>query len=272
MLKMTGPFFLYVGNEELSPGNVFFEVLDEHLAKDLCNLFEEAYGAQLWGKFNYSVVGDDALSKKVRLWESLNSFAMYIDPDPGIYDPRASRDWIRRAQFAERAQIWAELLESRNPHLGVAQNAGVSQAPAADTAVSGEANATKAAELETVSLVDGLGSHQSTTKNVPVKAADARESEMLVADDPPADLLHEVTRQQRHIVAYLWNAKHATNWRSLPDVCWRNGSTSDQHERAIESALERLRDKLNTLPRFGLSLEVHSDSETTKLNRNSPRK
>ena len=92
-----------------------------------------------------------------------------------------------------------------------------------------------------------------------------------VDENPPADLLHALTRQQRKIVTHLWKVKHATNWRSLPDDCWQGGHpTSDQNDRTIESALERLRDKLNTLPRFGLTLEVHSG--TTELMRNPQRK
>ena len=93
------------------------------------------------------------------------------------------------------------------------------------------------------------------------------------SDTKPVELLHELTSQQTKIVTHLWNAKHATHWRSLPAECWRDGrSTSDQTDRAIESALERLRDRLNSLPQFGLTLEVHSAKQTTKLLRNPPRK
>lgn len=90
---------------------------------------------------------------------------------------------------------------------------------------------------------------------------------------PPDDLLHELTPQQGKIVKYLWNAKHATKWQSQPADCWRGGRpTSDQDDRTIESALERLRDRLNVLRTFGLTLEVHSAKQTTKLLHNSPRK
>ena len=42
--------------------------------------------------------------------------------------------------------------------------------------------------------------------------------------------------------------------------------------RTIESALERLRDGLNRCPEYGLALEIHSATETTKLLGKPPRK
>lgn len=107
---------------------------------------------------------------------------------------------------------------------------------------------------------------------IPNEKAEFVESDSLDDSVVPIDLLHELTTQQGKIVAHLWGAKHATKWQSLPDNCWRSGSTSDQEDRTIESALERLRDKLNLLPRFNLTLEVYSAKQTAKLVRNPPRK
>ena len=86
---------------------------------------------------------------------------------------------------------------------------------------------------------------------------------------PPAELLHELSKQQGAIVSFLWASHRAIQWHNLPDDCWREGkSTSDQTQSAISSALKRLRDKLNKLPDFGVTLEVHASKQTTKLLRN----
>ena len=91
-----------------------------------------------------------------------------------------------------------------------------------------------------------------------------------VPPSPPAELLHKIARQQREILKYLWDARHATNWDSLPQGCWRTGQpTCEQEDRTVKGALERLRDKLNNLQEYGLTLEVHSANRTTKLVRNA---
>ncbi|MDB5344366.1 MAG: hypothetical protein JWP89_2743 [Schlesneria sp.] len=87
----------------------------------------------------------------------------------------------------------------------------------------------------------------------------------IVTPGPPTELLHELSNQQRKVLLHLWTKVHATSWWSLPDECWRSGATTGQEKRTIESALERLRDALNAKPKFGLTLEVHSAAETTKL-------
>ena len=96
----------------------------------------------------------------------------------------------------------------------------------------------------------------------------ANENQTREVTTPPDELIHRVTAQQRVILLCLWNAKYARKWSSLPDQCWREGATSDQNDRTIEGALGRLRDRLNSLPQFGCTLEVHTGTKTTKLVRN----
>lgn len=109
----TGRFYLYVGQGDLSPSNVFFEVDDELLARDLCTLFADEYGATDAISFNYKSLPSDAISEDVRLCEALDDLRLYDDPDPGIYDPPPPRQVLIRAEYARRAGIWHELVQRR---------------------------------------------------------------------------------------------------------------------------------------------------------------
>lgn len=106
-------FYLYVGQGDLSPSNAFFDVEDEQSARDLCKLFADEFGATGGVVFNYKALPSDALSEDVRLSEALDDLRLYDDPDPGIYDPPPSRQTLLRAEYARRAQIWANLIQQR---------------------------------------------------------------------------------------------------------------------------------------------------------------
>jgi hypothetical protein len=124
-------FYLYVGQGDLSPSNVFFEIEDASLARDLCNLFVDEYGAAGEGVFDFKALPNDALSDQVRLSESLDDLRLYDDPDPGIYDPPPSRQTLLRAEYARRAQTWADLIQQRR---NGQQKAAVQQATPEATA------------------------------------------------------------------------------------------------------------------------------------------
>lgn len=106
-------FYLHVGSGDLSPSNVFFEVDDELLARDLCKLFADEFGAARDGVFDFKSLPTDSLSVEVRITEALDELRLYDDPDPGIYDPPPSRQTLLRAEYARRAQIWADLIQQR---------------------------------------------------------------------------------------------------------------------------------------------------------------
>lgn len=106
-------YYLYVGQGNLSPSNVFFEVQDASSARDLCELFETEYGVGEGITFGYKELAADALVEEVRLCEALGDLAMYDDPDPGIYDPQPSRQVLDRAEYYRRATLWYELIQDR---------------------------------------------------------------------------------------------------------------------------------------------------------------
>jgi hypothetical protein len=106
-------FYLYVGKGDLSPSNVFFEVEVEPLARDLCKLFADEYGAEGAGVVDFKALPTGSLSDEVRLSEALDDLRLYDDPDPGIYDPPPSHQTLLRAEYARRAQTWADLIQQR---------------------------------------------------------------------------------------------------------------------------------------------------------------
>lgn len=111
--NMAIRFYLYVGQQGLSPSTVFFEADDERLARDLCKLFEDEYGVAGDFIFGYAHLADDAFSEEVRICESLDDLRLYDDPDPGVYEPPPSRQTLARAEYARRAQVWANLIHQR---------------------------------------------------------------------------------------------------------------------------------------------------------------
>jgi hypothetical protein len=111
--NQTSRFYVYVGQGDLSPSNVFFDVEDEQSARDLCKLFADEYGEAGGIVFNYKALPSDSLSEDVRLCEALDDLRLYDDPDPGLYDPPPSRQTLVRAEYSRRARIWADLIQQR---------------------------------------------------------------------------------------------------------------------------------------------------------------
>lgn len=109
----TERYYLYFGNGQLSPSNVFFEVEDETVARHLCDLFAREYTGGGENNFRYQAVGSESVSEEILLGEALDELAMYDDPDPGIYDPPPSRCVLDRAEYSRRAGVWFDLLQRR---------------------------------------------------------------------------------------------------------------------------------------------------------------
>lgn len=105
--------YLYVGQGDLSPSNVFFEVEDELSARELCELFANEYGEADGIVFKYKILPNTTVLEDVRLCEALDDLQLYEDPDPGIYAPPPSRQTLVRAEYSRRAQIWADLIQRR---------------------------------------------------------------------------------------------------------------------------------------------------------------
>ncbi len=108
-----GRFFLFTGQGELTPSNIFYEVPDELSASELCKLFAAEYGDAAGDSFRYKALGNSSLSEDVRLCEALDELAIYEDPDPGLYDPPPSRKMLDRAEYSRRARVWHELIQRR---------------------------------------------------------------------------------------------------------------------------------------------------------------
>lgn len=109
----TERYYLYFGNSDLSPSNVFFEVEDEAVARHLCALFVREYSGDGQNSFHYQAVSTESVADEILLGEALDELAMYDDPDAGIYDPSPSRSVLDRAAYSRRAGVWFDLLQRR---------------------------------------------------------------------------------------------------------------------------------------------------------------
>lgn len=115
--SMSADYYLFASSSEvpdLSPRSVFYKVDDQSLAKSLCDLFTREYGkANETQLFSFKNGASFAVSEQVLMDETLESLAIYDDPDPGIYDPPPLTHIFTLAQYAVRAKKWEELLRER---------------------------------------------------------------------------------------------------------------------------------------------------------------
>lgn len=120
-----GRYYLYVGGHDLSPSNVFFDVQDEWAAQELCGLFTDEYDSGDGDRFRYKHIATKSLRENIRLEEALDDLRLYDDPDPGIYDPPPPKGVMERAQYAQRASAWYELLLRRHDQVREAENVAI---------------------------------------------------------------------------------------------------------------------------------------------------
>lgn len=114
---MESDYYLFAWSSEVrdeSHRTVFYAVKGESMAKSVCDLFTTEY-ADAKGNPSFSFKDGASLSiaEQVLMDESLESLAIYDDPDPGIYDPPPPVSVMKLAQYALRARKWEQLLRER---------------------------------------------------------------------------------------------------------------------------------------------------------------
>ncbi len=95
-------------------------------AETLCRLFAKEYSANGSPAFNFQAAGALPPDERLLLDEAVDELAMYDDPDPGVYDPPASKAVLARAEYARRADRWEAMLHSNGR--GVPPNGQATQA------------------------------------------------------------------------------------------------------------------------------------------------
>lgn len=111
-------YYLYAssdGKSDRKTSDVFYRVdHGESVAKSLCKMFANENAKKKNGRvFYYAAASGMSIEEQVLLDEAIQRLEMYDDPDPGIYDPRPSKDMMTLAQFGFRARDWEELLRQR---------------------------------------------------------------------------------------------------------------------------------------------------------------
>jgi hypothetical protein len=112
--KPDEPAYLFVGSgATATPSTVFHRAGTAGAATTLRGLFAKEYSANGSPVFNFQAAGALPPDERLLLDEAIDELAMYDDPDPGVYDPPASKAVLERAQYARRADRWEAMLVSK---------------------------------------------------------------------------------------------------------------------------------------------------------------
>jgi hypothetical protein len=119
---MESDYYLFASSFEVpaeSPRSVFYRVKGESMAKSLCDLFTGEYADESGNTttFSFKSGATFSMGQQVLMDESLESMAVYDDPDPGIYDPPPPASVITLAQYSLRANKWQQSLRERSRDL-----------------------------------------------------------------------------------------------------------------------------------------------------------
>lgn len=89
------------------------------------------------------------------------------------------------------------------------------------------------------------------------------------ANEPPNELLDELTGQQVKLLKFLWTQPHGVSWDSLPRDAFRG--EDDRLDDAVKRALERLQQRLNEFyERFQIGIKINADTRRVKLEKPQP--
>jgi len=108
------PAYLFVGTDSsATPSTVFHRAGTARAAETLRRLFAKEYSATGTPAFNIQPAGVLPPDERLLLDEAIDELAVYDDPDPGVYDPPASKELLARAEYARRADRWEAMLHSK---------------------------------------------------------------------------------------------------------------------------------------------------------------
>jgi len=112
--KQDGPAYLFIGSgATATPSTVFHRAGTAGAAATLRGLFAKEYSANGSPVFNFQTAVALSPDERFLLDEAIDGLAMYDDPDPGVYDPPASKAVLARAEYARRADRWEAMLRNQ---------------------------------------------------------------------------------------------------------------------------------------------------------------
>lgn len=109
--KQDDPAYMFVGaGATATPSTVFHRARTAGVAATLRGLLAKEYSANGTPAFNFQAAGALPPDERLLLDEAIDELAMYDDPDPGVYDPPASKALLARAEYARRADRWEAMV------------------------------------------------------------------------------------------------------------------------------------------------------------------
>lgn len=112
--RQDEPAYLFVGSgATATPSTVFHRAGTAGAAATLRGLLTKEYSANGSPAFNFQAAGALPPDERLLLDEAIDELAMYDDPDPGVYDPPASKAVLARAEYARRADRWEAMLVNK---------------------------------------------------------------------------------------------------------------------------------------------------------------
>ena len=83
-------------------------------------------------------------------------------------------------------------------------------------------------------------------------------------NEPPNELLDELTGQQVKLLKFLWTEPHGVDWDSLPRDAFRG--EDNREDSTVKRALERLQERLNEFyERFHIGIKINAETRRVKL-------
>ncbi len=111
----SDPTYLFIGpGAAATPSTVFHLARTRATAEVLCTLFAKEYATTGACTFGLQAADDLPPHEHLLLDEAISELALYDDPDPGVYDPPASKTVLLRAEYARSADRWEAMIEARD--------------------------------------------------------------------------------------------------------------------------------------------------------------
>lgn len=112
----NGPAYLFAtrNSDAVGTATVFYLASTVEFARTVGQMIVDNAGQQSgWGVAIVAAASVEKVSR-VQLNEAIESLDVYVDPDPGVYDPEPSADTLERAAFKRQAASWEALLIQGN--------------------------------------------------------------------------------------------------------------------------------------------------------------
>jgi hypothetical protein len=111
-----GAVYLFASPKaETTSATVFHRAKSRSNADALSRLFAKEYLSNGTAAFHLRAASALAPEERLLLDEAIDELAVYDDPDPGAYDPPASKEVLARAEYSRRADRWeARLSEGKS--------------------------------------------------------------------------------------------------------------------------------------------------------------